>query len=135
MATNLQTDSRQGVGELVSGIVQDAQELVSQQMRLFKQEVRQDFRNARDGLCLLGVAAVVLLVASLLLGLMLVHLVQWLAPSWPMWGCFALVGGVFVAIGAPLAYLGYEKIRSRNILPDESAKALEESLEWKTKPT
>lgn len=135
MATNLQTDSRQGVGELVSGIVQDAQELVSQQLSLFKHELRQDFRNARDGLCILAGATTVLLVASLLLGLMLVHLVQWLAPTWPLWVCYALIGGVFAVIGSALAYVGYEKLRSRNILPDESAKALEESLEWKTKPT
>jgi len=134
MATNLQ-ESGQGVGELVSGIIQDAQELVKQQFTLFKHEVRQDFRNVREALTFLAVASGVLLVAGVLLGFMLVYLIKYLAPSWEMWVCFALVGGAFAAVGGVLAALGREKLRTKNVLPEESAKALTENLEWKTKPS
>jgi hypothetical protein len=134
MATNLH-ESGQGVGELVSGIIQDAQALVSQQFTLFKHEVRQDFRNLREAMVFLAVASGVLLVAAVLLGFMLVHLVKYLAPSWEMWVCFALVGGAFAAVGGVFAALGREKLRTKNVLPEESAKALTENLEWKTKPS
>jgi len=134
MATNLQ-ESGQGVGELVSGIIQDAQALVSQQFTLFKHEVRQDFRNLREAMVFLAVASGVLLVAGVLLGFMLVELVHYLAPSWPMWVCFALVGGACAALGGVFAALGREKLRTKNVLPEESAKALTENLEWKTKPS
>jgi hypothetical protein len=135
MATNLQTDTRQGVGELVTGIIQDAQTLISQQFTLFKHEVRQDFRNLREAMVFLALAAGILLVAAVLLGLMLVHLVSYLAPSWPMWVCFALVGGAFAALGGVIYALGREKLRTSNVLPEETAKGLTENLEWKTKPS
>jgi len=135
MAGNLQTDSGQGVGELVSGIIHDAQELLNQQLTLFKTEVRQDINNAKEALGILLLASGVMLVAAVLLGLMLVHLVQWLIPSWADWGAYLLVGGVLAAVGLALVWMAREKLRPSNVLPEQSAKALEESLEWKTKPT
>jgi len=134
MATNLQTETGQGVGELVSGILQDAQALISQQLTLFKHEVRQDVRNLREGTIILAVASAILLAALVLLGFMLVYLFSQLA-SWPLWVCFALVGGLFAALGGGLVVLGREKLRTKNVLPEESAKALTENLEWKTKPS
>jgi uncharacterized BrkB/YihY/UPF0761 family membrane protein len=122
------------MGGLVSGIVQDAQDLISQQFTLFKQEVRQDFQKTRDTMGILAVAAGVLFVGVLILGLMLVHLVQWLAPTWPEWVSYAIVGGAVTAVGALLAWLGVHRLRTVNPLPDQTAKALEENLEWKTKP-
>jgi len=135
MTTNLHTESEQGVGELVSGIIQDAQKLITQQFTLFKHEIRQDFRNLREGMIILAVASGVLLVAFMLLGLTLAHLISYLAPSWPLWVCFALVGGVFAVLGSGLLALGRQKLGTKNVLPEESAKALTENLEWKTKPT
>jgi len=133
MATNLQTDPGPGLGELVSGIVRDAQELITQQLMLFKKEVHQDLQKAREGAGFLTLAAGALLVGSLLLGLMLVHLLAWLAPSLPLWACYGLVGGALAGVGGFLALHGREKLE--RALPQQTAKAMEENLEWKTKPT
>jgi len=67
MATNLHSGPDSGVGELVAGIVHDAQELIGQQLALFKQEVRQDLRRARDGAGFMAAAAGACLIGSLLL--------------------------------------------------------------------
>jgi len=135
MAANLQTETGQSVGELVTGIIHDAQTLFSQQLSLFKQEVRQDFRNLLEAMVFLALASGISFVAALLLALMLVHLVHYLAPAWPEWVCYALVGGGFAAVGGGFAALGREKLRAKNVLPEQSAKALMENLEWKTKPS
>jgi len=135
MATNLHTDSGLGIGELVSGIVHDAQELISQQFTLAKQEIKEDFRKTRDAMTILALAGGVLFVGALLLGLTLVHLVAWLAPTWELWHCYAVVTAGVLAIGTLLGYLGVQRFRSFNVLPNQTAKALEENLEWKTKPT
>jgi len=134
MATNLQTDSGPSVGGLVSGIVGDAQELINQQFRLFKEEVREDFRKSREAAAALALSGVVLLVGVLLLSLSLVHLLAWLT-AWPDWVCNAVVGTVITALGAGLGYQGWQTLRSIRPLQDETAKAIEENLEWKTKPT
>jgi len=133
MATNLQTDPGQGMGGLVSGIVQDAQELISQQLALFKQEMRQDLKKAREGAALMAIAAGTLLIGSLLLGLMLVHLLAWLVPALPLWICYAIIGGLLTLTGIFLAFQGGDKLE--NMVPEQTAKALEENLEWKTKPS
>jgi len=133
MATNLQTDPGPGMGGLVSGIVQDAQELISQQLALFKQEMRQDLRKAREGVVFMALSAGTLLIGSLLLGLMLVHLLNWLVPTLPLWACFGIVGGSLAVIGAILAFQGRDKFE--HMMPEQTTKALEENLEWKTKPS
>lgn len=133
MSANLQTDSGPSVATLVSGIIQDAQNLVGQQLALFKQELREDAQQARDAARSLALASGLLLVGAIMLCLMLVYgLHDWL--QWPMWACFGVVGGVLSVGGGILGYLGYEQLR--NVRPTEkTAKALEENLEWKTKPT
>jgi len=133
MSTNLQTDPGPGMGALVSGIVSDAQELIGQQLALFKQEMRQDLKNAREGAGFLAVAAGILSIGSLLLALMLVHLLVRLVPTMELWVSYAIVGGVLTGLGACLAYQG--RVKLGHMLPEQSAKAMEENLEWKTKPS
>jgi hypothetical protein len=134
MATNLHSGPDSGVGELVAGIVQDAQELIGQQLALFKQEVRQDLKRARDGAGFMAAAAGACLIGSLLLVLMLVHLLNWLAPdNLPLWSCYGIVGGVLTAFGAIMAWRATHKFE--HALPEKTVKALEENLEWKTKPS
>jgi len=134
MAANLQGDSAASLSQLVSGIVSDAQTLMSQQLALFKQEVREDFSKTREAVTSLALAGGLLLVGSILLCLMCVDLLHELAHL-PLWGSFAIVGGVLTVLGGVLGYLGREQLRTVNPLPDKTAKALEENLEWKTKPT
>jgi hypothetical protein len=133
MASNLQTDPGTGLGGLVSGIVHDAQELINQQLSLFKQEMRQDLRRARAGAGMLAVAGGILLTGTLLLALMLVHLLFWLVPDMPLWIWYGIIGGLFAGTGAFLAYRGHDKLERS--VPEQTAKALEENLEWKTKPS
>jgi len=132
MATNLHSGPDSGVSELVAGIVHDAQELISQQLVLFKQEVRQDLRRAREGAGFMAAATGACLLGSLLLVLMLVHLLASLTDL-PLWSCYGIVGGVLTAVGAILAWRARQKFE--HALPEKSVKALEENLEWKTKPS
>jgi len=134
MSTNLQTDAGTSVGGLVSGIVGDAQELMQQQFRLFKEEIREDLRKTREAGAALALSGVVLMVGCVVLSLALVHLLAWLT-AWPDWVCYAVVGTVITALGAGLGYLGWQTLRSIHPLQDQTAKAIEENLEWKTKPT
>lgn len=134
MAANLQSESGASLSELVTGIVHDAQTLMSQQLALFKQEVREDFSKTRDALTFLALAGGLLLVGSILLCLMCVYLLHELAQL-PLWQSYLIVGGVLTVLGGVLGYLGRERLRTVNPLPEKTAKALEENLEWKTKPT
>jgi uncharacterized membrane protein YgdD (TMEM256/DUF423 family) len=134
MPVNVHPDMDTGVGSLVSGIVDDAQELLKQQIALLKHEVRTDIRNALMASAFLAVGAVISLFGGLLLFFMVPYLINYLAPSIPIWVCFAIVGGVVLLIGLVMLGIGREKLRSSALLPKESIASFKENLEWTTKP-
>jgi hypothetical protein len=119
---------------LVADIINDAQELIRQQLLLFRQEIRSDIRKAREAAVCLAAGAGVTLIAGLLLLLMLPLLLNWLVPAIPLWGCFGIVGGVAAVAGAGLLYAGAKQIQSVTPLSDQAAEALKETLQWTTPP-
>lgn len=133
MPTDLETHPEPAMSTLVRGIIEDAQDLLKQQMDLFKTEVREDFRKSKEVAVSVGIGAAVAYAGVLFLGFMFVHLLNW-AFALPLWGCYAWVGGVMAAAGVGL--LAYARARSQtfNPLPDETAQAIKETVEWKTKP-
>jgi len=115
--------------ELVGEILNDAQELVGQQLELFKVEVQSDIQRSMRATALVGAGAGFLLSSVLFLGLALAYLLHEygrLSLSASMGITFlviVLVGGGLVAVGVWL-------FRSFNPLPDESAASLQENVEW-----
>jgi len=134
MATQVQSGSDVSVTSLVSGIVTDAQELMKQQFALFKAEVKEDMRKTSEATTSLIIGLTATLVGTIVLSFAAAHLLSWAWPDVHIWVWYAVVGGVVTAVGAGLAFAAYQKFRSFNPLPDETAQALKENLEWKTKP-
>jgi hypothetical protein len=134
MAANLHTECNTSVTDLVTGIIHDAQTLMAQQLALFQQEVREETTRAREAVLSLALAGGLLLTGAILLCFMGVHLLHEMGHL-PLWGSFALIGGALIVCGGILGYLGREQLRTISPIPEKTAKALEENLEWKTKPT
>jgi hypothetical protein len=131
MATNLQTGSEPSLTSTVSGIIHDFQELIKQQMDLFKTEVAADIRKAKDATVALAFGAIALFLGAALLCVALVHLLIAFV-SFPPWASYLLVGGIVFVIGGILTFVGWNQFHS--VGADQSVKALQENLEWKTKP-
>jgi hypothetical protein len=134
MSANLQTGSEPSVTSLVTGIVNDAQELIKQQLALFKHEIRQDVEKAKDAARSLAFSAGLLLLGVVLLCFMLVHLLNWLIPQLPLWACYGIVGGVLAGVGVGLFLYGRQRLAEIHPLSDQAAEGLKENLEWTTKP-
>jgi uncharacterized membrane protein YqjE len=135
MADRIQTtNSEPSVTSLLSGIVTDAQELIKQQLLLFKHELKDDVTRTKEALPTLGAGAALAMTALILLGLTLANLLNWLAPEHlPLWGCYAIVTVVFGVVGCVLLYLASKTIESLG-MSRQAIKATEENLEWTTKP-
>lgn len=116
--------------ELVSGIVSDAQTLIRQQVAMLRTEIKEDMRRTKDAAKYMGLGAALAALGGLFLVISLVYLIQWLAPTLPLWACWAIVGGVLVVGGLIAAYAGKRIFDSFNPLPDKTAEALEENLTW-----
>jgi hypothetical protein len=137
MATDIKTEPtssepQTSVTTLVSGIVHDAQELAKQQFELFKQEVRADIRNLTVGVQVLSIAGAFALTGLVMLGVA-IALALTLTGLDP-WACYLIVaGGSFVIAGIFLG-IGVAKLREVHTLPEQSAEALKENLQWKMTP-
>jgi len=133
LQTTHDTGTSHSVAPLVTGIVNDLQELLKQNLALFKVEVREDFKKTKESVAALGVGIGLAALGGLLLVLMLVYLLWWAVPALPLWACFGIVGGVLTGAGFALYMRGKKKLESFNPLPDESAEALKENVQWITK--
>jgi uncharacterized membrane protein len=121
------------VSTLVTGIVHDLEELVKQQLALFRAEMLRDGRNIRDASIPLGLGIWGILVGLAGFALMLVHLLQW-ATDMPLWVCYLIVAVLCVVVGGILAYVGKKQFDSFSPLPEESAQALKENVECLINP-
>jgi uncharacterized membrane protein YqjE len=124
--------TNRSVTPLLTGIVNDIQDLLKQNLALFKVEVREDMRKTKEAAAALGVGVALAAVGGLHLTLMVVFLLS-LIPRIDLWVCFGIVGAVFVGFGLALFLRGKKKLESFNPLPDESAEALKENVQCLTK--
>ena len=133
MANDLQTGSQPSVTSLVSGIASDLQELLAQQLALFKAEFESDLTRTKDAALVLAGGMGVAVVAGILLCLTLVHLLQW-ATELHLWACYAIIGGGLGLVGGTMVYVGKKRFESFNPLPDQSVRALKENVQCLTNP-
>lgn len=124
----------------IKGILEDVQTLFGQQLAMLRAEIRADWTRTLTALWPLALGVGFFFIGVPLLCVMLVYLIHSLsgAPdvaSIPLWGCYAIVGGLLTVTSAVMILLGIQRFKSFNPLPDESARALQENVQWLTKKT
>src|SRR5690348_8377647 len=132
MPTTLQDPPPASMTSLVSGIISDAQELVKQQLALFRAEIKEDLRKTKEASLFLAFGAGVALLGGLVLNLAIPLLLNWAWPQLPLWAAFAIVGSVEAAIGAALIIKAVERFKTVNPLPEQTVEGLKENLRWTT---
>jgi hypothetical protein len=135
MANDLHTGTEPGVTNIVTGIIHDLQELLRQELNLFRQEVKNDVRKTKEAIVALSAGAGILVLGAILLSLMLVDLLRWEFPNaLPLWVCYAIVGSLLVLGGGVLFHSGKRKLSSFNPLPDQTVGTLRENVQWIMNP-
>jgi hypothetical protein len=116
---------------LMRGIINDVGDLIRQEIRFARTELKSDAQKAlRAGLALAFGAGVTCL-GVVLVAFMLVYLIYALSnETIPLWGCFGIVAAVFLVTGAGLAFLGIQSFKNNNPLPDQTAQTVKENVEW-----
>lgn len=132
MSTTVSTgpDGSPTMTELVSGIMGDVQNLAIQHLDLFRREINDDVRKSTDAVSSLAVGLAVAQVGGFLLSLMLVHLMMELAPKFPTWACYGIMGFAVSAIGACGIFVGVKKLKS--IDGHQTAKVMKDDAKWLT---
>jgi hypothetical protein len=131
---DLQNPTEPSKTTLVGGIIADVQQLIQQQLAMFRQEFRDDLRKSKDAALSLALAIGIALAGSVLVLIMLPLLLHWAAPELPLWASFGIVGGGLTVLGGVLIYSSVKRIKSINPLSDTSIAAFKENLKWTTSP-
>jgi hypothetical protein len=123
------SSSEPSLAQLVTGIVNDAKELLRQELALAKHEIREDLRKTKAAMLSLSIGIGVAAIGGLLLILMLVHLLNALAGL-PLWACYGIVGGLFIIIGGVLLLIAKNTIARIDVVPPQTVETMKENVQW-----
>jgi hypothetical protein len=98
MDNGSQHTSEPSLASLVSGIMNDAKDLLVQEWTMTKLEVQDELRKAKTAAIALGIGIGVVTVGGMLLMLMLVQVLVAFTEI-PLWQCYGLVGSGLVGLG------------------------------------
>lgn len=123
---------------LLRGIINDIGDLIRQEIRFARTEMKTDVRKATRAAFVLTLGIGAACLGVVLLALMFVHLIHMLSlpagttdpAAIPLWGCYGIVAAVFLVVGAGVTFLGYKGFQSNNPLPDQTAQSIKENVEW-----
>lgn len=100
---------RPSVLALVRGVIEDAKQLLLGHYELKKYQTEQKVVQAKTVAIWMGIGIALAAIGLLLLILMVVHLLNALANI-PLWGSYAIVGFVLLALGGGFIYGGKKRI-------------------------
>jgi len=121
------TTEQESIGDLLSGLIGDLQQLIRGEVALAKTEVREEVGEAARGAQILGVAAVAGLVGLIVLMLgVAVYLERWLDP----WQALVLVGVILLVIAVAAGLTGKNRLSASSVTPDRTIASLKEDKQW-----
>lgn len=115
------------LGDTVTGIIEDVQNIVRGEVQLAKTEVKEDLGVMGKALGMIGAAVFLALVGFIFLMLGVTYLLN---KSLEMWISAGIVGLVLLVIGAILALVGKNRMQEANMVPDKTIESLKEDKEW-----
>jgi Putative Actinobacterial Holin-X, holin superfamily III len=119
------------VAQLLTGLMQDAQTLLRQEVALATHELQRELRTTIRAVMSLGIGIGLAAIGGWLLILMLVHLLHALTAL-PLWACDGIVGGLLAAGGIGLLVLGKQTLVQLHLVPQDTVKTMKENVQWLT---
>ena len=129
MANGSQHTTEPSLTSLLGGIVNDAKDLLLQEVALTKLEVREELYKVRTAAIALGIAIALVAAGGMLLMLMLVQVLAAFTEI-ALWGCYGIVGSVLVVLGGALLAAGKHKAGESGMAPHHRARTMKENAQW-----
>jgi Putative Actinobacterial Holin-X, holin superfamily III len=132
MTSQYETESPHAIAELVNGIVDDAQEVIKQQLKLFQAELKTTVRNHSAVVISIVLGLGALLVAAIAIALAVAY---GMASAWqmPLWAALAIVGGIALIGAAAFAMWAWAQFSALNSPDAKAPEELKEDRQWTTK--
>jgi hypothetical protein len=124
------SDTSPSLTSLVSGIVDDLQRLVRQELKLAKTEVQQEWEKTKTTASEMAAGVALLGLAAVLLCFMFVYLLHYYVTAIPLWGWFGIVGGLLAIGGGLLIAAGRATATQIHVVPPQTAETIKENVQW-----
>src|SRR5262245_14159880 len=103
---------------LLRGIINDVGDLIRQEIRFARTEIKSDVRKATRACAVLALGVGAACLGVVLVAFMGVHLIHTLSSpagtdtaTIPLWGCYGIVAAVFLVVGVGLGFLGFKSLQ------------------------
>jgi hypothetical protein len=115
------------IGTLFSDLARDTSLLIRQEVALAKSEIANGVSNLGMGVGMLAAGALVAFVGFIFLCLAAVYGLSKVVEPWL---AALIVGGVVIALGAALVFVGKGKLSSDKLVPRRTIRTLKDDGEW-----
>jgi uncharacterized membrane protein YqjE len=122
-----QAGAGETLGDTITGIIQDLQEIVRGEVQLAKTEIKEDASTMGKALGMLGAAALLGLVGFIFLMLGVTYLLN---TSLEMWLSAGIVGVALLLIAAIVGMVGKNRMQEANFKPEQTIESVKEDKEW-----
>ncbi len=123
---NVSGAEERSVGALISGLLQDVRLLFTQEIDLAKRELTEKASSVAKNAVTIAIGAVL---ATGGLFVLMAALVLVLALFMPAWVAALVLALVFLGVGGLLVFLGIQKIRTMNVVPERTVRTVEEGVQ------
>jgi len=134
MAIGYSTDSPPSMAALLGGIVNDAQNLIRQEVQLARTEVRQEWDKTKAAAQTFTAGMILLVFGAIFLGLAIGFVLHEVVGL-PLWASFLILGGPLSLVGAGLLYSARNQAGQIQVIPPQTVATLRENVQWIQHPT
>jgi cytochrome b len=128
MKTATQYDERTSIPGLIKGLLDDARDLVREEIQLARAEIREEVSALGAVAVAFAVAAVVGLLGAMLFSVALGGALAYFL-RWPPWAGYGLVALMFLAGGWGLCLYARGRLRTIRAIPN-TTETMKENLTW-----
>jgi hypothetical protein len=122
------------VAVLLGGIMNDAKELLGQEVSMLKLEARDELGRAKSAAITLGIGIGIVAAGGMLLSVMLVQVLA-IFTKLPLWGCYGIIGGGLVVLGGVWLAVGKTNAEELAVATRPTVKTRKENGQWLTEQT
>lgn len=121
------SDSGGGLGDIVTDVIKDLQDIVRGEVQLAKAELKEDASKIGKALGMIGAGVFFGLVAFIFLMLGVTYVInQWLE----MWLSALIVGVALAIVAAIIGMAGKSELSKASLKPDDTIESLKEDKQW-----
>ena len=124
-------DDGTSIPTLIRGLLDDARDLVREELQLARAEIREELSAAQTAAIAFAIAGAVALIGAILLSVAIAGAIAYFL-HWPTWAGYALTAVLFFACGWGLSLYARGRLKAMRGIP-ETKDTMKENLAWMQK--